>query len=240
MLIVGLTGSIATGKSTVSKKLSSDYQIPIVDADLIAKQIVEPGRPAFNEIVTYFSQYTDNILLENGELNRAEIGRLVFGEANRANLTKLNHITHPRVGYETIKQVLSYYIRGYRMIILDVPLLFEAKYSLYCGLIINVTCDKKTQLERLLLRNPQLTKDEASKRIDSQLPMEKKSRYSDYVVTNDGSLQDLYAQLDAVVAELMPSTLCSWFQWLPFVGLPLAFIRYVQNLFKFKKFAKDD
>lgn len=237
MLIIGLTGSIATGKSTVSKILHEDCGLAIVDADLIAKQVVEKGQPAYNDIIAYFGPLTGDLVLPNGELNRPALGKCVFGEENKHHLRKLNSFTHPRVGRKILEQVAWAYFSGHSMVVLDVPLLFEAGFSYYCGTIINVTCDSETQLKRLLLRNPHLSKEDALKRIQSQLSMEEKSKYSDYVLVNNGTLEDLRNQVECVVAEIQPGIMKTVLELTP-LGPILAALQYRRNCNKLKDFGK--
>ncbi|KAF7113747.1 hypothetical protein CNMCM5793_004802 [Aspergillus hiratsukae] len=154
MLIIGLTGSIATGKSTVSSLLSSPpYSVPIIDADLLARQVVEPGTPAYKAIVAYFGPSTPDLLLppstsENDPsgsssasprpLNRPALGRRVFGTTpdRKRDRQILNKIVHPAVRWEIYKALLYYYVRGEWAVVLDVPLLFESGMDLICGTVV--------------------------------------------------------------------------------------------------------
>jgi dephospho-CoA kinase len=153
MLLLGLTGSIATGKSTVSQILSlSPYNLPVVDADKVARQVVEPGTSGYNQIVSHFGPSTPDLLLpasaetggENGPngkgrpLNRPALGRRVFGEGKDEDRKALNKIVHPAVRAEMYKQMGSAYIRGNWAVVLDVPLLFESGWEPLCGTIMVV------------------------------------------------------------------------------------------------------
>ena len=133
MLLLGLTGSIATGKSTVSALLSKPpYSLPIVDADLIARQVVEPGTAGYHAIVKHFSPTTPDLLLPESTpkgrpLNRPALGRRVFGSGDERERDRkvLNGIVHPAVRREMYKQMVWAYLKGYWAVVLDVPLLFE-------------------------------------------------------------------------------------------------------------------
>lgn len=224
MLIVGLTGGIATGKSTVSKRLKEKYELPVVDADLIARQVVEPGKPAYNAIVKYFKPLVPDLLYEDGTLNRASLGRAIFG--NEKHRKVLNSIVHPAVRKAMVWQVLKAWLSGYAMVILDVPLLFESKLDMFCGTTLVISCDDETQLERLLLRDTELTRKDAQERMASQMPMAEKEKHAQYVIKNDGSLQDLYNELDKVLQQIRPSSITTLLEWIPTVGLGVAAYRF--------------
>lgn len=183
MLLLGLTGSIATGKSTVASVLSSaPYNLPIIDADLLARQVVAPGTRAYTEIVEYFGTKlgTKDLFLEPTTattagaaaaaatttsslfssplrpLNRTTLGRLVFGSTPSAlkNRAMLNRITHPRVRLAMVRLVLYYYIRGHAAVVLDIPLLYESGLDIFCGAILMVAVrDPEVQMRRLMERD---------------------------------------------------------------------------------------
>ncbi|KAH3684943.1 hypothetical protein WICPIJ_004075 [Wickerhamomyces pijperi] len=203
MLIVGLTGGIATGKSTVSETLKTRHNLTIIDADLIAKQVQEPNKPAYRAIVAYFQDKVPDLLKEDGTINSPALGRYVF--ANRLGLTKLNSIVHPAVRYEIALQVLKAYFSFNKMVILDVPLLFEAGLDSYCGVTVVVTCEESLQIERLLKRNSYLTLQDAENRIKSQLSNHVRINRADYVIDNSSTFEDLESQVDAVVSRIKPS-----------------------------------
>ncbi|GME71670.1 unnamed protein product [[Candida] boidinii] len=131
MLIVGLTGGIACGKSTVSKRLEEHHKLPIVDADKIAREIVQPGKPSYNKIVTYFGQKIPNLVNDDNTLNRQALGGYVF--ANKDELRVLNSFTHPEVRKQMVWNVIKAWLSFEKMVILDVPLLFESKLDVYCA-----------------------------------------------------------------------------------------------------------
>ncbi|CCK68136.1 putative dephospho-CoA kinase KNAG_0A04640 [Huiozyma naganishii CBS 8797] len=216
MLVVGLTGGIACGKSTVSRRLQEKHKLPVVDADKIARDIVQPGERAFNEIVIYFKDKIPDLLLEDGHLNRPALGKWVF--ADKDDLKLLNGITHPQIRLKMLEQLLKYYIKGYRMCVLDVPLLFEGKLDMLCGITLSVTCDEETQLERLQVRNPDLSMADARNRINSQMPMAERRAKSDYVIENNGPLQDLYKAVDSIVTKIQPSALRTLVEYFPPFG----------------------
>jgi dephospho-CoA kinase len=117
--VIGLTGGIATGKSTVSKQLKS-FGIPVVDADVIARQVVEPGTPALAQIVKHFGQ---DVLLPDGSLDRPKLGAVVFSD--EAQRKALNGIVHPAVWRAIFWEVVTHWLKGKKFCVLDVPLLIE-------------------------------------------------------------------------------------------------------------------
>ena len=185
MLLIGLTGSIATGKSSVSRLLTSPpHSFPLIDADLLARKVVEPGTKGYKRIVEYFGPTTPDLLLplpaEDGKergrpLNRAVLGRRVFGDTveKKKDRAVLNGIIHPAVRWELYWLLLYYYIGGYWAVVLDVPLLFESGLDLICGTVVVVAVwDAEVQMRRLLERDHaqggDMTREEAEGRVRSQ------------------------------------------------------------------------
>ncbi|BAQ65097.1 dephospho-CoA kinase [Geminocystis sp. NIES-3709] len=189
-VIIGLTGGIATGKSTVSNYLQEKYLIPILDADLIAKNAVVINSPIFNDIV---DRYGKNILLNNGSLNREKLGNIIFN--NKTEKLWLENKIHPFV-----KEYLKNKIKDLSnpIIVLSIPLLFEAKMTNLVNNIWVVTCDFYTQIDRLKNRN-NLTEEEAISRINSQMSLKEKVKKADIVINNNENLQDLYKQIDLIM-----------------------------------------
>lgn len=230
MLLVGLTGGIATGKSTTSRILRERYGAPIVDADVIAREVVEPGTSAYKKIVARFAKDSPDLLLEDGSLNRPVLGRLVFGPENEAARKDLNSIVHPAVRWEMARQVLVAWAVGHRMVILDVPLLFESKLDRFVGTSMAVVCSEEVELERLLARDSFLDKDDAEKRIASQMSLDEKRRLADHVIENNGGLEELEGQIDAVIRKIRPSAAWTFIEWvLPPVGLLSALYYFVMR-----------
>jgi dephospho-CoA kinase len=183
MLLLGLTGSIATGKSTVSSLLSSPpYSLPLIDADLLARQVVEPGTYGYRQVVSTFGPSTPDLLLpaddpkfpDTGKgrwLNRPALGRRVFGEdPERVEARrKLGRIIHPLVRLGMLRAVLWHFLKGESVLVLDVPLLFEGGLDMFCGAVVVVgVSDPKIQMERLRARDPHLSAEDAENRVRSQ------------------------------------------------------------------------
>jgi dephospho-CoA kinase len=195
-MIVGLTGGIATGKSTVSK-LFGQMGAPIVDADLVARLVVEPDRPAWRDLAAYFGE---EILLPDRTIDRAQLGALIFSDAEKRD--KLNQIVHPQVRTEAERQIAHFIQEDpTRPVIYDVPLLIEAGYYQAVDKTIVVYVDHKTQLERLQKRN-NLSKAEAQLRILAQMPIDEKLKYAHYIIDNRGTLADTELQVERVWKEL--------------------------------------
>ncbi|KAH9809310.1 Dephospho-CoA kinase [Teratosphaeria destructans] len=244
MLLLGLTGSIATGKSTVSSILASPpYNLPIVDADKIARQVVEPGTNGYKQIVSHFGASTPDLLVEpspdnGGEagpdgkgrpLNRPALGRRVFGEGKEDDRKALNRIVHPAVRREMYRQMLMAYLRGYWAVILDVPLLFESGWEPLCGTIMVVAVsDPAIQMQRLRARDAHLTEEDAKNRVASQWDVRDKAQRclrrgegAGVVVWNDGGKEDLKREVDRVMAIVMRSH-PKWWAWALLLCPPLA------------------
>ncbi|MRG87668.1 dephospho-CoA kinase [Salinibacillus xinjiangensis] len=187
-VVIGLTGSIATGKSTVSKMLK-ELGLPIVDADQISRDVVEPGEVAYQKIVKTFGK---EILFEDETINRKQLGSIVFG--NEEKRKQLNEIVHPEVRRQMLSQRDQYIQQGYRGVVLDIPLLFESKLTHFVDKIVVVYVNEETQLERLMNRD-QSTKEEASQRINSQIPVEEKAAMADAVINNNGTRSETKEQL---------------------------------------------
>ncbi|HHW91878.1 MAG TPA: dephospho-CoA kinase [Firmicutes bacterium] len=177
MRVIGLTGGIATGKSTVSQILAEEG-FPIIDADLIAREVVQPGEPAYRDIVHSFGE---EILNNDGTINRKLLGRLVFGEP--AFLQSLNQITHPRIIEEINRRLQALREKGAEVAILDAPLLIETKLHLLVDEVWVVTCPRELQIKRLQERD-NLSAAEAEARIKAQMPLEQKISYARQVIDN--------------------------------------------------------
>ncbi|QII50180.1 dephospho-CoA kinase [Bacillus paralicheniformis] len=187
-LVIGLTGGIASGKSTVAQ-MFQQCGITVVDADVIAKEAVEQGMPAYQKIAETFGQ---GVLLETGDIDRRKLGEIVF--ANEEKRMQLNAIVHPEVRKMMIKQRDEAIRAGERFVVLDIPLLYESGLEHLTDKVIVVWVPMELQLERLMKRN-RLTEDEALNRIHAQHSLDEKKKKADAVIDNSGSLKDTEAQL---------------------------------------------
>ena len=184
MVIAGLTGGIASGKSTVSVFLEDAGAI-IVDADKIAREVVQKDRPAWQEIVSSFGQ---SILLPDGEINRILLGDIIFNDPARKQV--LNRIIHPEVIAETATRLAEIEKnQPSAIVILDVPLLIESGMDTGLSDIIVVYVPEPVQIQRLMIRDA-LTQAQAQARIRSQMPIEEKKQRATIVIDNSGSRED--------------------------------------------------
>lgn len=188
--IIGLTGGIATGKTTVSNYLANHHQLPVLDADIYAREAVELGSPVLSKIS---DRYGSIVLLEDGTLNRQSLASIVFN--NPAERLWLEQQIHPyvrsRMTTELDPQVNP-------TVILVVPLLFEAGMTDLVTEIWVVTCSPSQQLRRLRERN-RLNLEQAIARINSQLPLSEKVRYADVVLDNSSTPEALLSQVDVAL-----------------------------------------
>ncbi len=193
MHIIGLTGGIASGKSTVANYLQQQ-DIPVIDCDLLARQAVIRGKPSYYKIVNTFGEA---ILLPNGEIDRAKLGDIVFGDQERR--LQLEEIVHKQVVTEVKQRLAAYNNR--EIVVVDIPLLFEAKLEYLVDEIWVVYCRLEQQLERLQQRNS-LTLAAAKARISSQIPLSEKRPLADLVLDNCGTVQELFKQIDTRLYQL--------------------------------------
>ncbi|NXW04246.1 DCAKD protein, partial [Fregetta grallaria] len=204
MFLVGLSGGIASGKSTVVAVLR-ELGCAVIDADVIAREVVQPHFQAYQQIVRYFGT---EILLENGEINREALGNIIFSHPEKRQL--LNSITHPEIQKEMLKQILKYFVLGYRYVILDIPLLFETnRLPKFMKYTVVVYCDPRTQLSRLMKRNG-LSQAEAEARIASQLPLDEKRRLATHIIDNSGDRESTRRQVLRLHAHLEDSLDFLW------------------------------
>lgn len=197
--VIGVTGGIATGKSTVSNILiKKGYKV--IDADEIAREVVKVGNSAYIKIVEEFGE---EILLDDNTINRRELGEIIFN--NDKAREKLNNITHPYI-FKSIKSNLENICKDENIIFLDIPLLFEQfhlwkRYEIVFDEIVLVYIDEDTQIERLIKRD-NITRDEALKKIRAQLPMDKKRKRSSKTINNSGDIKYLNEEIEKLLLEL--------------------------------------
>lgn len=188
--IIGLTGGIATGKSTVSDYLATTYQLPILDADLYAREAVAVGSPILKTI----GQRYDGMLLADGSLNRRQLGTIIFNHPDEKQW--LEQQIHPFVR-QRFDQVRHQYPPT-QTLVYAIPLLFEANLTHLVSETWVVTCSLDQQLQRLMARN-NLSKPEAKARIDNQLPLSQKVAQADWVLDNSSDVATLYQQVDSAL-----------------------------------------
>ncbi|MFP4597680.1 MAG: dephospho-CoA kinase [Persicimonas sp.] len=194
-VIVGLTGGIASGKSTVAAMLE-DLGTPVIDADQIAREVVEPGEPALEEIREAFGE---EVIDEDGALDRPALGEVVFGDANARK--RLEAITHPRIGQRMMERANELREADHRWVVYDAALIVENGMHRWLDSLIVVAADPEVQLDRLLARDD-ISAEQAQSRIDSQMPLEDKITVADYVVDNNGTLEDTRRQVEDIHTQI--------------------------------------
>jgi dephospho-CoA kinase len=195
MIVAGLTGGICMGKSTVSKTLLAEGCV-IVDADIIARQVVEPGSTGLRAIVQAFgSEY----VMDNGMLDRPKLGSLIFG--NQEKRSVLDGIMLPLIALETATQIQEHRKASCQILICDAALIVEMGHADKYRPLIVVECRQDTQLERLMRRNS-LTRQEAMDRINAQIPVEQKVLLADFVINTDGTIEQSIEQTKIVLNNI--------------------------------------
>lgn len=196
MKVIGLTGGIASGKSTASRYFTQNG-IPVLDADMMAREVVLPGMPALREIAKAFGE---SMLLITGELDRKALGRIVFNDAEA--LIRLNQIMHPRIkerlldALEAIEES-----KTYKSVVIDAALLFEAGWESIVDETWLLLLDEDKQCQRLVDRNG-MSDDEARRMIATQMSLVEKKARAQVWIDNNGSMPDLYHQLDELIVTI--------------------------------------
>ncbi|MDY6900900.1 MAG: dephospho-CoA kinase [Cyanobacteriota bacterium] len=190
--VIGLTGGIATGKTTVANYLADAYNLPILDADIYAKEAVAVNSPLLQQVVKH---YGEKILLTDGSLNREKLGEIIFND--KQERLWIDNLIHPYVGDR-----LSLGIKetSVETLVAVVPLLFEASMTDLVTEIWVVTCSPKQQLNRLIERN-HLTLEQAEARISSQMPLAEKVKKADIVLDNSSDVEKLLQQVDIAIFQ---------------------------------------
>lgn len=191
-IVLGLTGGIASGKTTVLKAFKK-LGAKTLDCDLIARQVVQPGQPALRKIVKRFGK---TVLKRNGSLNRDRLARMIFSSKHHRQI--LEKIIHPEV-IKVLKRRIGDIKSG--VIVADIPLLFETRLTYLVDKTVVVWVPESVQLQRLIERNG-FTKKGALQRIHSQWPLNKKRRMADYVINNSSGLDSLMSQVQGIHRRL--------------------------------------
>lgn len=193
--VLALTGGIATGKSTADQFFEKK-NIPIVDCDKIAHNLMEPKNASWQVIKDNFG---GEYLNDDQTINRKKLGQLVFSD--KSALNKLNQLTHPLIFDKTIQKIESY--QNEDMVILDAPVYFESgwdKKNIADGILV-ITLPEPVQIDRLKQRN-NLTDEEARMRIKSQIPLDKKTQLADFVIENTGTIKELESKLEQLLNKI--------------------------------------
>lgn len=192
--IIGITGGIASGKSTVSKMIQN-MGFTVVDADLTARKVVEPGEMAYDPLKQAFGE---SVFKEDGTLNREKLGQIIFHDEEKRLL--LNSIMHPAIQKEMDQQREAAFTRGEEVVFMDIPLLFEGNSHKIVDYSILVFVEDEVQLQRLMERNG-LSKEDALARIQSQMLLSSKKALADAVIDNNGSIESTSNQLKSILSQ---------------------------------------
>ena len=191
-MVIGLTGGIGTGKSTVARRLvEKGYRV--IDADMISRSIIEK-----DEVIKEILEKIDKDLFENGKINRKKLAQIVFKDEKKLDV--LNSIMHPLIIRE-MKNEIEKQRKIYDIVIVDMPLIFEMKIEKEFDVILLVYASKQVQIKRIVQRDGR-TEEEAESIINSQIDLEFKRKRSDYILENNGTLEHLYAKTDKILKEI--------------------------------------
>ncbi len=193
--LFGLTGGIASGKTTVAKRFE-ERGIPVIYADELAREVVKKGTPGLDEIAAEFG---GGVLDDHGELDRKAVGARVFND--EVARKKLNAIVHPKVNALLMERFLALVEKGHEIVCYEVPLLVESGLSQFLRPVVVVAASEDVQIRRAMERDG-LDEAAARARVRSQAPLEEKLKVADHVIWNDGSKADLLKRTDEVVVAL--------------------------------------
>lgn len=187
--VLGLTGGIASGKSTVSNYFKS-LNIPVIDADEIAREVMKAGQPVVSEIVETFGP---DVLHESGEIDRKRLGTIIFETAKQRK--ELDRLVQPKIRAAITKEINRFIQQNEPLIVVDIPLLYEEAYEEMVDEVMVINVDSMIQKERLIKREPNLTEAEAYNRIMAQMPLPEKAARADIVIDNNQTVQNTLNQV---------------------------------------------
>jgi dephospho-CoA kinase len=198
MLIFGLSGGIASGKSSVTRILR-ERGIHVIDCDEIAKEVVQPGKWGYRRVIHAFGT---GVSLDSGQLDREKLGKLIFD--SKPMRDKLNKATHLPVFVQLVWRIVLSWLRLRPLVVIDMPLLFETGSHRYCSKSIVVYCSKQQQIERIMTRDgPSRTLEDATARVEAQMPLAVKREKATFTIDNSGSPADLIQQIDLLLKSRM-------------------------------------
>lgn len=205
LLRVGLTGGIATGKSFCLNRFA-ELGAPTIDADVVSRQVVEPGTPGFDAVVRRFGS---GVVAADGTLDRAALARIVFSDS--AARRDLEAIVHPAVYDRTVQWFADQHAAGARVAIADIPLLYETNRLDRVDVIVVAACPPDVQRARLMARNG-LSAEDAQQRIDAQMPIDEKRQRADFVIDTSGTMAETTRQVDDVWRRLLSRQVAPLFE----------------------------
>lgn len=198
-MIIGITGSSGAGKSTVCEMLEGKYNIQVLNADKMTRQLAQKGNQYLKDIVTLFGQ---EILQENGELDRPKLANIIYYNENKRQ--QLNECTFKHIHVALQKEIQEILSKNENAVIaIDAPLLFEAKLEDICDLVIAVIAkDKELQIDRIVQRD-YITREQAEKRLQAQMPDEFYTSRSQYTIVNDGEIEEIEHQVKEILEKIL-------------------------------------
>lgn len=199
MLVVGLTGSIATGKSTVAALMSEEGNVPCIDCDLLARDIVKPGTRCYKLIVARFGGKVCVGGIAGEPLDREALAKIVFSDRDARHW--LNSVTHWRIGLLIARALLWHWLSGEGMVILDAPLLFESGLERICSRVVCVSVSPQMQIGRLMARDG-VDASFARAKIDAQMSNAAKCKRAHFVIDNNGALEETRTKVRAAMNQL--------------------------------------
>lgn len=186
VMVVGLTGQTGAGKTTVCR-VFRENGFAVIDADMVSRYVVEKGKPCLAELADIFGE---DILLENGELNRRKLGRMVFSDKSKLEI--LNSICCPYITSEILERIRAFADEDKKLILLDAPTLFESRADDFCEIIISVIARKENRLARIMERDG-LSEEDALRRMESQHDEEFFVKHSEFIIKNNKDINNLYS-----------------------------------------------
>jgi dephospho-CoA kinase len=196
MRVVGLTGGIASGKSSVAKTFA-ELGAQIVDADQVAREVVEPGQPAYDDIVAAFGR---EILLPEGGIDRKKLGGIIFGDPEKRKI--LNQITHPRIAARTQEKLMALGAAGAKVALYEAALLVENGVHRGLGGLIVVYCNEEEQIARMMRRDG-FSREEAVNRVRAQAPLSDKLAVATWVIDTNGPIEETRKHVERVWGEIV-------------------------------------
>lgn len=198
-MIIGITGSSGAGKSTVCEILEKEYHLKVLNADKMTKQLAQKGNQYLEDIVTLFGQ---EILQENGELDRPKLANIIY--YNESKRKQLNECTFKHIHVALQKEIQEILSKNENAVIaIDAPLLFEAKLEDICNFVIAVIAkDKELQIDRIVQRD-YITREQAEKRLQAQMPDEFYTSRSQYTIVNDGEIEEIEHQVKEILEKIL-------------------------------------
>lgn len=195
MNVIGLTGTIGSGKSTVSKYLE-EKGYSLIDADQISKELMKKNKKGYKKVL---AKFTKSILTADNEIDRSKLSEIVFNDPDKLQL--LNDLLHPLISEEVNRQVQECFHLGEDIVFLDAPLLIESGLYKDVDKVILIKADRVRLLDRIQKRD-KISRVKAQSIIEAQMPESKKEEFSDFIIENNGETKELFRQVDSILEEL--------------------------------------